>query len=266
MRHADRACRRRRRRAGPAEQRRASPRRPSAPSPRWRNGIHAARPTSTTPAASASTPVTSLAVVPSWRTWCAWRPPLTAARTPNVNAVAARTPGRSDRTTIAAASRRPRSPSERVPGERDPGAGQQQRVVERVGEARRARRRRTRGVVPPACPGRAAPAIEPPGILPGLSRATESGCRTCRRRGSASARHRARRVAVTQVRLADALAVDVHAVHAAVVEQDGLALAAGDDGMAPETEQSSGATSAPIRRPRRSAPRRPRSRRPRPRP
>ena len=71
---------------------------PRLPSPRWRKGIQAARPTSTTPATSASTPVTSLAVrpVPRSRKWWTWRPPFTAASTPNVKATAARTPGRSE--------------------------------------------------------------------------------------------------------------------------------------------------------------------------
>jgi hypothetical protein len=35
---------------------------PPPPSPRWRNGIQAVRPTNAAPAARASTPVTSLAV------------------------------------------------------------------------------------------------------------------------------------------------------------------------------------------------------------
>src|SRR3954452_22195180 len=68
---------------------------PAAPSPRWRKGIQAASPTSTTPAASARAPVTSLGVVPpSLTTWKAWRPPFTTASTPKVKATAARTPGR----------------------------------------------------------------------------------------------------------------------------------------------------------------------------
>ncbi len=69
---------------------------PAVPSPRWRNGIQAARPTSTTAAPSASAPVTSWPFVPTVSMWWTWRPPLTAASAPNVNATAERTPGRSE--------------------------------------------------------------------------------------------------------------------------------------------------------------------------
>ena len=115
----------------------------AAPGPRrprrdGANGIQAARPTSTTPAASAEH---AGHVVgrrpPSLRTWCAWRPPLTAASTPNVNAIAARhaRPQRVEARSTAthAGDERDRS-GQRVLGQRNTAAGEQEGVVERVQE------------------------------------------------------------------------------------------------------------------------------------
>src|SRR4051794_8297841 len=216
------------------------------PPPRWRNGIHAARPTRTAPATSASTPVTSFAVTPSLRTWCPWRPPLTIASAPNVKASAARTPGRREaKRTIAstlAASAIPAASACWVSGTPGPGSrkasskawASASALAPPNTSASVETRERSLGSMHPGCRCATGPEMGPAGSsrwtqrrravrLPALADDEEAHLHVAERD----------RVAVAQGRLADALAVDVHAVHAAVVEQDDLALAAGDHGMAP---------------------------------
>ena len=94
-------------------------------------------PTNTTPAASARAPRLVVGRRPSSLTmWKAWRPPLTAASTPNVKATAARMPGRSrgePKHGEHACNERDRS-GERVLGERNTAAGKQEGVIEPVQE------------------------------------------------------------------------------------------------------------------------------------
>src|SRR3954452_15262658 len=203
----------------------------ATPSPRWRNGIQAARPTRTAPARNASTPVTSFAVTPSVRAWCPWRPPLTIASAPNVKASAARTPGRREaKRTIArtlAASAIPAASACWVSG--TPGPGSRKASSKAWASARAVAplntsasvetRERRLGSMHPGCGRAGVPELGPVRRskwpqrrravgLPALADDEEAHLHVAERDG----------VAVSQGRLADALAVDVHAVHAAVVE------------------------------------------------
>ena len=142
-------------------------------------------------------------------------------------------PQRRGSATIASDARDERDPErERVLGQRDAAAGQQEGVVEGVeegeadgggeherlgkvecGAGERARRGRAAPVDGAArCPPRSLEWCR--GVrLPALADDEEAHLHVAERD----------RVAVAQRRLADALAVDVHAVEAAVVEQDDLA-------------------------------------------
>ena len=75
--------------------------------------------------------------------WWAWRPPFTAASTPNVKAIAERTPGRSESNLTAATHGRDQRDAERerVLGHRNTAAREQEGVVERVQERQQRRRR-----------------------------------------------------------------------------------------------------------------------------
>ena len=137
---------RRTRRAGPpgTATRAAEPGR--APAPRWRHGIATASPTSTTPAATASAPVTSPPAAPCFSMWITCSMPLTSARPPNANASAARRPGPQRREREHAGDRRRRA---RSPRPARAGRGRARRRGARTRRRARARgpaasRRRTR--------------------------------------------------------------------------------------------------------------------------
>src|SRR3954452_20015375 len=215
-----------------------------APSPRCRNGIQAASPTSTTPAAAASAPATSFAVMPTLAMWWRWRPPLASARPPKLNAIAARTPGRRDgkAATAATVAARATAPARAwVPrparnASSKAWARARAAATEKTTASRERRRRRGRDEVegtPAACRPPSRRPMVPPRVRGGSARPAPRCGRPYSVDREEAHLHVAERdrVAVAQSGLPLPLAVDAHAVEAAVVPQHHLAAAAGDHGV-----------------------------------